>query len=358
MVTLKDVALKAGVSPSTASAALRGLDIVKPETSQRVLKTAEKLNYQINLAARSLRSGRSDTFSLIVPDLETNYYARLANSMASELSNHGLRLVVQLSRYIKERELEQIRQLNAANCDGLFVCSVASTGKDIAKVAGNIPVLLFDDMSGPSEQCFDSIETPSQTGSFTAIRHLIDCGRERIAIVGATPHELDTAPSLGATLRQNRHHFALQALREYGRPTQDVLITSDWSIEAGKQAAYDLVERGIPFDALYCMNDETALGVIRGFAECGVNVPDDVAVIGFDGINPGTYTTPTLSTIAIDFAGMAQTALTMMQNQISLRESDAENQTMPRRVIVGYQLMKRESTMGRTATTGFTTRSR
>lgn len=104
------------------------------------------------------------------------------------------------------------------------------------------------------------------------------------------------------------------------------------------------------YDALCCMNDELALGVLRGLAECGVHVPDDVAVTGFDGVPTGSYTMPTLSTVAVDFNSMARTAVAMMQDQIERDDAD-HVESMPRHVIVGFQLLKRESTLGRNIST-------
>lgn len=336
MVTLKDVARKAGVSMSTASAALRGKDIVKPDTTQRVLEAANTLNYRINLSARALRSGKSDIFTMIVPDLENQYYAKMANAMSNVLTADKKRLVVQVSMYDSQRELDQIRQIDPSTCDGLFICSTHNSGKDIRSAAGDLSVLMFDDMSTDPEACYDSIETPSQTGMYAAIKHLAERERKTIGIVGTLGKSAEAEHSLSVTLRQTRYAYAYQALGAYGLNTANAYIQ---------------------YDALCCMNDELALGVMRGLAECGVNVPDDVAVIGFDGVGCGSYTTPTLSTIAVDFDGMAQTAATMMQQQIE-QDATERNNSIPKRVIVGFQLLKRESTMGRTATTGFTTKTR
>lgn len=357
MVTLKDVARKAGVSMSTASAALRGKDIVKPDTTQRVLEAANTLNYRINLSARALRSGKSDIFTMIVPDLENQYYAKMANAMSNVLTADKKRLVVQISMYDSQRELDQIRQIDPSTCDGLFICSTHSSGKDIRSAAGDLPVLMFDDMSTDPEACYDSIETPSQTGMYAAIKHLAERERKTIGIVGTLGKSAEAEHSLSVTLRQTRYAYAYQALGAYGLNTDNAYIQSDWSVEAGIEVAHKLAASGMQYDALCCMNDELALGVMRGLAECGVNVPDDVAVIGFDGVGCGSYTTPMLSTIAVDFDGMAQTAATMMQQQIE-QDATERNNSIPKRIIVGFQLLKRESTMGRTATTGFTTKTR
>jgi DNA-binding LacI/PurR family transcriptional regulator len=175
MTTIRDVAREAGVSPSTASAALRDLNIVKPQTHDRVVNAARKLSYHTNVSARALRSGRSGMFTLIVPDLETDFYSKLANSLANELFAKHLHLVIQISQYNQEKELEQIRELKASMCDGLFISPMASTDKDMDMARENIPVVCFDDASNQEENRFDSVETPDQNGMLDIISHLVPC---------------------------------------------------------------------------------------------------------------------------------------------------------------------------------------
>lgn len=354
MVTLKQVAAEAGVSVSTASAALRGMDIVKPATAKKVHAAAERLNYRTNVSARALRSGHSGIYTLIVPDLDNQFYSRLANSLSYELLEQGRQLIIQVSRYDREAEQRQIRQIDRSACDGLFVCSTHNSGHDILQATGDsYPVIMFDDMSAPVDVHFDSIETPSQAGIHAAIRHLVeDCHRTRVGIVGTFEEHRQ---GLSATLRQERFESARHALDAYGLDDGHTFIACDWSFEAGVEVAHELAGAGEPpFDALCCMNDELALGVMRGLTECGVNVPGDVAVTGFDGVATGSYTTPTLTTVAVDFTSMAKTAAMMMQDRNDWQASGLK--PSPRRVIVGFQLLRRESTLGRTATTGFTTR--
>ena len=347
MVTLKEVAQKAGVSPSTASAAIRGMDIVRPDTAKRVLDTAAKLNYQINMSARALRSGRTNIYTMLIPDLENQFYAKLANALSNELAAHGKRLIVQTNNFKKDKELEQLAQISASMCDGVFIASTHNTGREIHEALKTFPALLFDDMSPDEDAYYDSIETPSQAGMHALIRHLVSLGRKRIGIVGTfadnvKPVGKGSPTEIAFAIRQNRYDFAAQAMQAYGLPVDDAFIVSDWSVNAGIETAHQLVKQGLRFDALCCANDDLALGIIRGLLECGVRVPEDVAVTGFDGIAPGSFTTPTLTTISSDYQGMAQTAIDMMESQVE----QPEEHTMPRRIIVGFQLLQRESTLG------------
>lgn len=346
VVTLKDVADAAGVSPSTASAALRGMDIVKPLTRRKVIRQAQRLHYSTNVSARALRSGRSGIFTLIVPDLENGYYARLANSLSNRLFARNLKLIIQVSQYDKAKELRQIQELRSSMCDGLFVCSTHNSAREIQQVANGLPVLLFDDMSVQNQACYDSIETPSRDGMTAAIRHLHACGRRRIGVVGGHQGALSASHALSVTLRRNRYRQALDTMQDLGMDTSQALVSCDWSTPAGRRTAHALARQGMPYDALCCMNDALALGVIRGLAECGLRVPEDVAVTGFDGIEPGAYSVPTLTTVAVDFTEMARMAISMMLDHVGQQEGQEDSARTPRRVIVGYHLLERESTLG------------
>lgn len=118
-------------------------------------------------------------------------------------------------------------------------------------------------------------------------------------------------------------------------------IKSSWSIDGGIEAGRGLAKKGkCKYDGLYCLNDGIALGILRGLADDGVSVPGDVRVIGFDGLSQGAYSVPMLTTVATDFKGMADTALTLLMRRIE----NPDDEFFPQTVNVGYKLIEREST--------------
>lgn len=118
-------------------------------------------------------------------------------------------------------------------------------------------------------------------------------------------------------------------------------IKSSWSIDGGIEAGRGLAKKGkCKYDGLYCLNDGIALGILRGLADDGVSVPGDVRVIGFDGLSQSMYSVPTLTTVATDFKGMADTALTLLMRRIE----NLDDEFFPQTVNVGYKLIEREST--------------
>ena len=173
MVTLKDVGELAGVTATTASAALRGKDYVKPETTQRVRDAARKLGYKINLSGRSLRSGRSDTITFLTSGIEGDYFSQLAMCVAEEVHKRGSHMLIELSRYLTDDN-----DLSYTFSDGIIAIN-ASRAVDILK---RHPAVMLEnyDTSLPT----DTVNAPSDAGSRAAVQHLITRGCARIGIVG------------------------------------------------------------------------------------------------------------------------------------------------------------------------------
>ena len=186
MVTLKDVGELAGVTATTASAALRGKDYVKPETTQRVCDAARKLGYKINLSGRSLRSGRSDTITFLTSGLEGDYFSHLAMCVAEEVHKRDSHMLIELSRYLTDDN-----DLSYTFSDGIIAIN-APRAVDILK---RHPAVMLEnyDTSLP----IDTVNAPSDAGSRAAIEHLIARGCARIGIVGEMFTAIDERSNLG-----------------------------------------------------------------------------------------------------------------------------------------------------------------
>lgn len=332
MVTLKDVGELAGVTATTASAALRGKDYVKPETMQRVREAARKLGYKTNLSGRSLRSGRSDTITFLTSGIEGDYFSHLAMCVAEEVHERGSHLLIELSRYLTDDN-----DLSYSFSDGI----IAINAPRAVEILKRHPAVLLEnyDASLP----IDTVNAPSSEGSRAAIRHLVARGCTRIGIVGDNRDPGN--PNIIPGSRDIRMRSAADEIRAAGLEFDEKrdFIKCSWSIDGGIEAGQRLAgkgRKGLKYDAFYCLNDGIGIGMLRGLADGGVHVPDDVLVIGFDGLSQGAYTVPTLTTIATDFKGMANTALTLLMRRIEHPDKDY----FPQTVSVGYKLIEREST--------------
>ncbi|MBW3079708.1 LacI family DNA-binding transcriptional regulator [Bifidobacterium simiiventris] len=334
MATLKDVGKLAGVTATTASAALRGKDYVRPETIQRVREAAKKLGYKTNLSGRSLRSGRSDTITFLTSGLEGDYFSHLSMCVADEVNRRGSHMLIELSRY-----LNGSNDLSYTFSDGIIAIN-APRALDILHEHPSVMLENYDTGTG-----IDTVNAPSAEGSRAAIEHLVARGCTRIGIVGDNRDPGN--PNVIPGSRDLRMHSAKAAILAAGLPFDETrdFIKSAWSIdggiESGRAIAQTLRETG--YDGLYCLNDGIAIGVLRGLADAGVKVPDDVMVIGFDGITSGQYTVPSLTTVATDFKGMANTAVSLLMRRIE----HPDEEYFPQTVNVGYKLIERESTARR-----------
>ena len=244
MVTLKDVGELAGVTATTASAALRGKDYVKPETTQRVRDAARKLGYKINLSGRSLRSGRSDTITFLTSGLEGDYFSHLAMCVAEEVHKRDSHMLIELSRYLTDDN-----DLSYTFSDGIIAIN-APRAVDILK---RHPAVMLEnyDTSLP----IDTVNAPSDAGSRAAIEHLIARGCARIGIVGDN-HDPNN-PNIIPGSRDIRMRAAKETILAAGLPFDERrdFIKSSWSIDGGIEAGRGLAKKGkCKYDGLYCLN--------------------------------------------------------------------------------------------------------
>lgn len=353
MATLKQVALQAGVSPSTASAALRGLDIVTPQTTKRVIKAADKLHYTTNIPARALQTGKTGILSLVVPSFDNGFYSLLAQNLSRAAMKSGNSLIIELTDYDMRREFNLSKQAGLSLSDGMIICNTQNSAQKIRQAVGSkFPLVVVDDLSGAEEGNCDFLYTPSRAGMFAVVHHLVEHHLRNIAIVGISAeviHNINNHTSdQGFHLQASRGMYAAQALEHYHLKHDDsVYIHAPWTIEAGIRVGWEYA-RSVrtnhrkPFNAFACLNDELALGVMRGLQSGGLKVPSDVAVTGFDGITEGSHSTPTLTTVAVDYAGLAQSIMQLISSRIA---APSASTILPRTVIVGFHLEERESTL-------------
>ncbi|MBW3079412.1 LacI family DNA-binding transcriptional regulator [Bifidobacterium simiiventris] len=356
MATLRDVAARAGVSASAVSYILRGDTRFHAETVERVRAAARELGYTANLSARILKAGRNGVIGVAVYALEAAQPMRLAAAITRQAGERGLRVIVQETANSREGELQTLERTTSQFCDGLIFSPAKVSAEEIKSHIGTKPMVWCEDFS--DEPLFDAVVTPSFTGARDAVRHLIAAGCRRIGILGIgvradAPGEARSvvfAKDGNSAFRTQRLHGALAALDEAGITFEPGLaIDCSWDFEEARKAAHRLVAQradtdgGLPVDGLFCLNDVMAMGAARGFADCGVRVPADVAIIGFDGIRETAYTSPSISTIAIDYDDYARKALDLLISRID-HPGDEDGSPTPRRLVADYRIVQREST--------------
>lgn len=330
-VTLHDVARLADVSIKTVSNVINDYPHIRPATREKVEAAIAELGYTPNLTARNLRSGRTGAIALALPDLGLPYFAELAALVIHEAEAAGVVVLVEQTGADRTRELDLLRSPRLKLTDGLIFSPLGMAQEDAAALDVSFPLVLLGEriFDGPT----DHITMRNVEAARAATEHLISLGRRRIAVVGA--HEGEILGS--AALRLQGYREALEAA---GIAYDETIIgyTTLWHRANGADSMRELLARGGEFDAVFGLNDTLALGAMRVLQESGRRVPDDVAVVGFDGLDEAAYSIPSLTTVDPGRAWIAKTAVSTLLARIA-----GDGDAPPRTLLADYRILERES---------------
>ncbi|MEV6001502.1 LacI family DNA-binding transcriptional regulator [Streptomyces griseomycini] len=333
MATLQDVAKAAGVSPMTVSNVINNHPHVRSSTREKVLEAMARLDYRVNVAARNLAKGRTGTIGLAVPDVNSPYYGRLASAIITAAERRKLRVSIEQTG-TRENELDALSLSRNRLYDGLILTAAGLGQGDAERLRVDHPVVILGDriFDGP----VDHVAMPNLDASRAATRHLIERGCRRIAILCGAVDEVDTS-----SLRLTGYR---QALHDAGLPSDPGLVQQVGRLDMpeGAERVREMVESGLDFDGVFCVNDSLAMGVLRGLADARIRVPDQVKVIGFDNVKESTFLVPSLSTVDPDHDGMAERAIDLLIRRIEQTEPPAGHAES----VGDFSLVIRESTGG------------
>ena len=335
-VRLRDVAERAGVSVKTASNVINDYPHIKPSTRAKVEAAIRELRYRPNESARQLKHGRSGFLALAVPQMDAPYFAELASRLSAEASRLGYILLLDVTGADPDAERTVLDGVRSHVIDGLIFSPLALSADEIAARADELPMVLLGERAVPAG--YDHVAVDSVAAARAMTQHLLDLGRRRVAAVGRESFR----GTASVRLRGYR-----EALAEAGVPYDPQLVkgVAQYQRSDGKTAMTELLALDDPPDAVFCFNDLMAIGALRACAEAGVNVPDQVAIAGFDDIAEGRFSTPTLTTVAADMDLLVRETLELLLRRIHGAAEPPEYPTVP------WCLQLRESTMGPSAPT-------
>ena len=331
-VTLREVAARAGVSVRTVSNVVNGFAQVAPDTRSRVQQVLDEMGYRPNAIARTLRQGRSGLIALVLPELDVPYFAELTRAVIQQAAAAGYTVVVDQTDGDPARERDLVTRGNrAALFDGLIFSPLALGGADLRDRPSATPVVLLGERV--THGGLDHVMIDNVGAARLATEHLVALGRRRIAAIGDQRDETRQT----ARLRTQGYREALSAA---GLPADPTLVrpTPYFHRADGASAMADLLALDDPPDAVFCFNDLLALGALRTILQAGLRVPQDVALVGFDDIEDGRYSTPSLTTISPDKTQIARHAVDLL-----LRRLDGDA-APPVELSADYSLAVREST--------------
>ena len=286
-VVISDVAAAAGVSSTTVSHALSGRRAVSHATRQRILDVIDELGYRPNLVARSLRIQQTKSVAFLVVDISNPYYPAVAQSVHDGLAERGYVSLIGITYGEPEAEEALLHDMVRRNVDGIIIQPMSLTPAEIRAIVGPLPVVLITDHEG--ELHADQIQTNDAQGIADAVRHLSERSIDEIGFISGPDGR-----SPGA-LRLTSFRAAAQAL--------GVTVAHEWiehvpfTREGGHQAGLRLLSLAHRPRAIMCANDVIAVGLLDAAHERGLEIPTDLAVIGFDDIETASMTRPRLTTV-------------------------------------------------------------
>lgn len=327
---LKDVAARAGVSPRTVSNVVSGSGSVAPDTRRRVQEAIEELGYRPNLAARTLRAGRTGVIGLAIPELHSPYFGELAGLLVDEARRRGWTVVIDQTRGEAEAERRLLAQGGGRAVDGLIVSPWALSPAELAATAPAVPVVILGERS--PQGAADHVAVDNVAAADEATTHLIRSGRRRVAAIGLQP-QLHNGTAL---LRAEGY---LRALNRAGLPHPPAAQQTVTALHRadGARAMAALLDAPEPPDAVFAFSDELALGALHVAHERGVRVPGELAIVGIDDIEDGRYSHPPLTTIAPDKHQIAQRSLQCLADRIH----SPGNTVPPQELTVPHRLVRR-----------------
>lgn len=273
-VTIHDIARILKISASTVSRALNDSPRISNETKKKIRNLAKKMNYQPNVLASNLRTGRSKTIGVVVPHINRNFFSNVITGIEDAARNAGYRVMITQSDEDYKKEIENIRALIHARVDGILISISGSTSdfKHLEQVKENkIPLLFFDRATDEVEA--SSVVIDDFSGAYNAVHHLIEEGFKSIAHFGGPKN---------IKVYKNRFEGYVQALKDAGiEINPDFIFNNTLSYENGKIAAKKIFTMDKKPDAIFSSSDISALGAIEYFKLKKIIIPDDIALVGF-----------------------------------------------------------------------------
>ncbi|MDX3103463.1 substrate-binding domain-containing protein [Nonomuraea angiospora] len=327
--SIRRVADLAGVSATTVSHTLNGRRPVSEETRRRVLRAIEELGYRPNVLARGLRTSRSQTIGLIIPDITNPFYPALARGLQDVLGPAGYDQIISNTDGVRRTEQAAIEHMIARQVDGLAFAVFHTHAEDLLPaIEAGIPVVRLGGRL--VQRGVDLVHSDDEGGAAEATRYLLGCGYRRIAFVCGPAAEGPAAERVAGYRA---------ALAEAGvAPDQALVAHTHFSRAGGAEGVARLLELAEPPDAVLCANDVMAIGALDVAAQRGLRVPGDLAVMGFDDIDAAGMVSPGLTTMANPAREIGQATAVRLLDR--LRDAIDEPST---ELVVPARLVRRQS---------------
>lgn len=327
--TIRDVARETGLDISTVSRCLSGKSSVHPETRERVLAVAERLNYLPNRFARGLVTGVSHTLGLIISDIRNPFFAELARGVEDAAYSAGFDLVVCNSDLDPVKHSRYMSSLASKGVDGLIVNWAAKmdTAKEEELLSYGVPIVLLSSPAGIRK--LPTVSIDNEQGGFLVGSYLLKLGHRRLALL--------TGPEDQSHIVERQRGF-LKALDDSARRASAVVLHGDQTFLGGYRLAWRVISDHPEITAVFTHNDAMAFGALKAFAEVGRRVPEEISVVGFDNVDISQMVQPALTTIEQPKYEIGKAAV-----EVLLTSNGRSKLAKPINRIFGVNLIERQS---------------
>ena len=324
-IGIEDVAKAAGVSTATVSRALRGLEHVSSQTREHVKKIAEELNYSISVTASRLATGKTNSIGVVAPFVNRWYFSEVINGIEQSLREAGMDLLLYNFSQLENRERLFQHQLIRNRVDALIVISLPPTKEELDSMLSlGVPVALI----GTHHALCASVAIDDVASARIATQHLVNQGHINIGLISGMPND-----PLSFTVPQDRRIGFMQVIEENSLSwSTDQEANGDFTLRSGERAMDELLAKPNRPTAIFVVSDEMAFGAMRAIRRHGLNIPNDISIIGFDGHDMAEFLE--LTTIEQPVQSIGELAAWALMEQLKNPTMTPPTVTVPTKLVV------------------------
>jgi LacI family repressor for deo operon, udp, cdd, tsx, nupC, and nupG len=333
MANIYDVAKRAGVSTATVSRVFSQPDVVAPATRRKVMAASDHLGFTPNVVSKYLRTQRTAKIVVTVPDISNPFFSLILQGIEDAAQREGYSVLLGDTQHDDKREERYAQMLKRKEADGLIFLGHRLPQEAAAMIEAMAPrcAPVVNGCEFSPTLGVPSVHIDNAKAAYEAMDHLYGLGHRRIGIVtGPLVSPLSRDRLTGATARAKKE----KATRDF------IVMHGNFSIESGAAAAERLLGRAEPPTAIFCFNDEMAMGALESARRFGIGVPDQLSVVGFDDIQYARYTAPSLTTIAQPMRQIGEGTVRLLLRILV----DGEDAEAPESVTLPHKLVVRAST--------------
>ena len=325
-LTIVDIAKMLNVSKSTVSRAFRDSYDIQPETRDRILKFAKEINFEPNSIAKSLKEKKTKTIGVLIPSFSIPFYATAICGIQEQVAKNGYNLLICQSNEKYDNEVIGLRMLTANRVDGIIMSVSSETVKNnhIVQVKEmGIPVVLFNRTINLD---ISKVKVDDYDGSYKMTEYLISKGHKKIFFI-AGPSNLLMAQQRLSGFRDAMYVNKIDV-------TENMIFSSDFTIESGREMVKEILSNKEKPDAIFCICDNVAFGVIQYLKEKGYNIPADIAVAGYTDEPVASLIDPPLTTVRQPIREIGVNAAELLFRQLKYSNFKPVDITMPVQIII------------------------